>query len=358
MEQGTMGKRISALRKRAGLTQDALAKQLGLSAQAVSKWENDLSCPDITLLPQLAKILGVTTDRLLGVDEVPDAGEAVEASVEPIEDGEEPEGHGAVFSVESDGDQNFEVRIDPPGGLNLTGGIFVILTGVLMLLGRFLGGEPIGFWKSLLLAGMVVFGARDMIRKINFFNTLLFSGGVFFALSDLSLIHVELDWDVMMPVLVVLFGAFLLLESFKRYRRRRTGGSKVVKIGRKGAGAGSKAGTWSSADGWLDYSQAFGEGTCRVDAREFQGGKVDVSFGEYTIDFSGVESVAPGCRVEVNVAFGEATIRAPKHYRVELSPTVNFSEVEVEGSHDPMPRGVIGIDANVAFGHLEIEYLT
>ena len=56
--QGTLGKRIMALRKAKGWTQEQLAAQLGISAQAVSKWENDVSCPDISTLPALAALLG------------------------------------------------------------------------------------------------------------------------------------------------------------------------------------------------------------------------------------------------------------------------------------------------------------
>ena len=63
--QETIGARISAARKAKGFSQEKLAEMLGVSSQAVSKWENDLSCPDISLLPQLAKVLGVTTDELL-----------------------------------------------------------------------------------------------------------------------------------------------------------------------------------------------------------------------------------------------------------------------------------------------------
>lgn len=61
----TLGHRISSLRKEKSLTQEELSELLGVSAQAVSKWENDAACPDIMLLPKLAKILGVTTDLLL-----------------------------------------------------------------------------------------------------------------------------------------------------------------------------------------------------------------------------------------------------------------------------------------------------
>ncbi len=72
MEQ-TLGKRIMQHRKDMGLTQDQLAEKLGVTAQAVSKWENDLSCPDINMLPRLAEVFGTTTDALLGHEKVYEA---------------------------------------------------------------------------------------------------------------------------------------------------------------------------------------------------------------------------------------------------------------------------------------------
>ena len=61
----TIGSRIAGARKAKGMTQEELANILSVSSQAVSKWENDASCPDISLLPRLAKELGLTTDELL-----------------------------------------------------------------------------------------------------------------------------------------------------------------------------------------------------------------------------------------------------------------------------------------------------
>lgn len=61
----TLGTRIGDYRKRKGIKQDQLAEYMGVSTQAVSKWENDLSCPDITLLPQLANFFNLTIDELL-----------------------------------------------------------------------------------------------------------------------------------------------------------------------------------------------------------------------------------------------------------------------------------------------------
>lgn len=61
----TIGNRISKHRREKGMTQEELAEKLGVSSQAVSKWENDQSCPDISLLPTLCRIFGISTDELL-----------------------------------------------------------------------------------------------------------------------------------------------------------------------------------------------------------------------------------------------------------------------------------------------------
>ena len=61
----TLGTRIAEQRRKMNLTQDQLAERMGVSSQAVSKWENDLSCPDISLLPSLADLFGISIDELL-----------------------------------------------------------------------------------------------------------------------------------------------------------------------------------------------------------------------------------------------------------------------------------------------------
>ena len=63
-----LGERIREARTRLGLTQNDIAGSLQVTAQAVSKWERGENAPDITLLPSLARLLNVTTDRLLGTN--------------------------------------------------------------------------------------------------------------------------------------------------------------------------------------------------------------------------------------------------------------------------------------------------
>ncbi len=62
----TMGSIIARLRREKGMTQEQLANAVGISYQAVSKWENELSSPDISALPLLADIFGVSVDALFG----------------------------------------------------------------------------------------------------------------------------------------------------------------------------------------------------------------------------------------------------------------------------------------------------
>lgn len=64
----TIGERIAELRREAGMTQEALGEVIGVSAQTVSKWENGNTAPDISLLPVLAEVFGVTIDSLFSME--------------------------------------------------------------------------------------------------------------------------------------------------------------------------------------------------------------------------------------------------------------------------------------------------
>ena len=65
-----IGENIRALRQRKGLTQEQVAQQLGVTYQAVSKWEKGTTAPDIALLPEIALLFGVTIDALFNQDAI------------------------------------------------------------------------------------------------------------------------------------------------------------------------------------------------------------------------------------------------------------------------------------------------
>ena len=108
----TLGRRIARLRLECGMTQERLAMKMGVTAQAVSKWENDLSAPDISLLPELARTLGVTVDELL---EGRKSQEIVPAEPEPQP---EPEPEPETTPSHSDGSRpkKLHIHVDSSDG--------------------------------------------------------------------------------------------------------------------------------------------------------------------------------------------------------------------------------------------------
>lgn len=66
MEQIYLGERLASYRKNLGLSQEGLAQLVGVTNQAVSKWESDQCCPDIMLLPALADVFEISIDELFG----------------------------------------------------------------------------------------------------------------------------------------------------------------------------------------------------------------------------------------------------------------------------------------------------
>ena len=65
MKKQTLGMIIASQRKEKGLTQLELAEQVGVTDKAVSKWERDLSCPDVGTIPKLAEIFDISIDELM-----------------------------------------------------------------------------------------------------------------------------------------------------------------------------------------------------------------------------------------------------------------------------------------------------
>lgn len=87
MEQKTIGKFITALRKANGMTQKDLAEKLNVSDKTISRWERDDGAPDLSLIPVIAEIFGVTCDELLRGERKP-AAERSDHPAEPTAKGE------------------------------------------------------------------------------------------------------------------------------------------------------------------------------------------------------------------------------------------------------------------------------
>lgn len=105
----TLGQRIAHYRKLRGITQEELGEKCGVSSQAVSKWENDISAPDITLIGTLSEIFGISADELLGLKR------EVATAVKPETIDEER----LLLRVNIDSNDGDKVRINVPYKLGL-----------------------------------------------------------------------------------------------------------------------------------------------------------------------------------------------------------------------------------------------
>ena len=93
-----LGQIIRERRKNCGLTQEQVAQALGVSAPAVNKWERDVSFPDITLLPPLARLLGTDLNTLLSFRETLTDGE-ITSFVNGLDETVQRQGYGAAFQA-------------------------------------------------------------------------------------------------------------------------------------------------------------------------------------------------------------------------------------------------------------------
>lgn len=338
MNENTIGKRIQALRKERGLTQKQLADAVGVTPQAVSKWETDESCPDITALPLLAGALGVSVDTLLG------GASAVKTGV--VRDAASGEGGKKEKAYKWDWNAG-----KVPG---IIFGIFILLAGVLLILMKTNPGwfGDIGFWSLIWPSAIICVGLSGCFsRDISGFSLGITAVGVIFLLRNIGVIKGEGLWTIILAVVLVFVGLSVILHQFFRKRRKNFGGT-VITEGKNGKFKSD----YSDADGFISYSASFGDDRIVTQADRISGGKMNVSFGDFTLDLRNVSEFADNAALEVNVSFGDAQILLPKCVRAELATAGAFSGKGVEGTPDPDARYVLRVKAAVSFGNLSIEY--
>lgn len=337
MEQ-SLGKRIVANRKRLGLTQDQLAEQLGVTAQAVSKWENDQSCPDIAMLPKLAEIFGITTDALLGRE-----------NPKPVYEAE------IINEDEDDGDTHhgsWEFKWNQGRREGLTFAILVLLVGVLTLLSKILVWD-VSFWSILWPSVLLVYGLRGVFSKFSFFSLGCTLFGGYYLISNLNIWEFSIRGELVFPIIIVLFGLSLLVDALRKPKKPKFHIShNGVKVG-----SGKTKSFFETDHDSFECSLSFGENTHRVELPVLNEGEISCSFGELTIDLSGCNRVSDDCEIEANCSFGELKLLVPKHFFVKLDRSAAFGSVDVLGQPNGQPEGTILLDANVSFGHLEIVYI-
>lgn len=335
----TLGKRITTHRKRLGMTQDKLAEQLSVTAQAVSKWENDQSCPDISILPKLAEIFGISIDALLGVTTQT---RAVESEVvEPIT--EEDEREGVHFQQ-----GNWEFHLDGGRRGSLALALWILMVGGLLLAGNILEWN-LELWDTLWPSGLLVFGVFGVLSKFSIFNLSCIIFGTYFLLNKLQIIPVPFGKELLLPVFLLLFGLSLLIDALRKPNKQHfTFQRNDRKI---------KHSRCEIEEGVLDCNLAFSEISTVLDTPRLRYGNVSVSFGELELDLSGCEEIAADCVLDADCSFGELTLKVPRRFRVEADTSTSFGNFEVKGAPDSAPETIMKLNASVNFGEVCLVYI-
>lgn len=336
MEQ-TLGKRIAANRKRLGLTQDQLAERLGVTAQAVSKWENDQSCPDITTLPRLADIFGISADELLGMEQDP------------------PVHHAEVVEEEPNGsDRGWEFRWDSGRRHALGTAAFVLLVGGLMLASQLLSWDA-GFWSIVWPSALLMMGLTHLFPRFSFFalGCTLFGG--YALLDNLGFMNIPASRELIFPVVLILFGLSLLMDALRTPKKPRF---TVTRNGKRIPHGKDKFNASSTVEGdHFNCSASFG-GDCQlIRLPLLRRGDADCSFGELTVDLSGCEAVSDDCIVNADCSFGSLKLLIPRRFRAEVTRDTAFASVDVSGHADPNAVSVIRVRADANFGQIQICYI-
>lgn len=326
----TLGKRIAAHRRRLGLTQDRLAELLGVTAQAVSKWENDQSCPDISLLPKLSEVFGCTTDSLLGIEKAPTCeGELVPTSPEP----ENPKG----------------VCVDtkPVGSSRKTAvliALWVLLTGGLLFL------PQADFWGVCWRAGLLIFGLGGLLPHFSLFRLTCALFGGFLLMNHLfiypEIFNRGLEW--MLPVFLLLFGLHLLVEALRKPGK--------IPIGHMLPGI-TRENRCDMAGEAFDCATTFGENNYRITLPRLSRGTAAVSFGSMTVDLGGCEEIGDGCTIDLRCSFGELTLLVPRSIRAVPDAGTVFGNVEVIGAPASDTQNTIAVRCGVRFGQITLRYV-
>ncbi len=337
----TLGKRIAQNRKKLCLTQDQLAEKLGVTAQAVSKWENDQSCPDITMLPRLAEIFGISTDALLGIEH--------KATVQThvVDDDENDETENEDVHIQRGG---WEFKWDAGSRSALTFAALVLLVGVLFLVSKILQWD-VSFWSILWPSSLLVYGLKGVFHRFSFFSLGCTLFGGYSLVDSLGIWELQLSNDLIFPIIVVLFGLSLLVDALRKPKKPQ------FRVVHKGNNAKKTKSTFTTDTHSFECSLSFGENTHRIELPLLQRGDISCSFGELTIDLSGCEDVFSNCRIDANCSFGELILRVPKRFRIEPDSSTAFASMDIHGQPDPDPIGVIHLDASVSFGEILVVYI-
>ena len=321
----SIGKRIMSLRKAAGMTQEQLAEKLGVTPQAVSKWENEVSCPDISLLPTLAGIFGVSTDSLLG---------RAELDTEAVR---------AAYAKEQS-----EQKREKSGGIWF--GVMIALAGLAFLCAEFIE-VPFKPWAVIWSAVILALGVLWIIRRFSFFALSVSLLGLYYLMQSLGVVMpFALTWSIAVPAFLILLGLTILWDHLFPHKHDDWKDYPGSDWAKKHAVT-----SFNDDSGRVDMRVSYAESNYAANSDVFRGGNINVSFGHGILDLSAMKKAEDGAVLNVDVSFGSAEIYLPACLRADVQMSRSVGDVEVHGVCDSDAKP-IRLNGSVSMGSAEIYY--
>ena len=335
----TLGKRIAFHRKRLGLTQDRLAELLGVTAQAVSTWENDQSCPDIAMLPKLSEVFDISTDALLGIQrkEV--------SSTETVPENAAPHQEPVTDTPKH---SKWKALTSPGAAF----AFWLFLTGLVAVIQAF-QLVRCDLADVAIACGIFSFGLFGFFRSFSVLRLgCAVAGGIFVLNLITETGLADIDWYIPLAAGIALLGLDLLIGTIRNSKHENPNErypGHMTNISSK---------NYCSYDGErFECATCFGSGDRLIQLPRLSGGKGELSFGELIIDLSGCAEIADGCSVGLDCSFGSLEILVPRKYRVEAATSSAFGAVDVKGAPDPSADITIYLNCKVSFGEITIRHI-
>lgn len=326
----TLGKQISFYRKRQKMTQEQLAELLGVTAQAVSKWENDQSCPDITTVPKLASIFSITTDELFGIAQPPVREVIPEKAIPDDQDTHE--------------DFRFSSRKSAIGTA-----VWVLLAGALALIANLLHWDT-DLWSILWPSALLVYGLFTVLPRFSFLSCCSLLLGGFFLVSNLNLLEGLPDRSILLPAFLLLFGLSLLVDALRKPKKNHFSFSINRDNISEESGVDEEKRSFYCKNQFSEYDYT-------VPLEQTAAGNAQVRFGHTTLDLTQTE-LTEGCTLNLSCAFGELEVLLPEKYAAVMEKQGAVSSVTTEGQPSAAPDRTVRIHADAHFGEIIVRYVS
>ena len=222
--------------------------------------------------------------------------------------------------------------------------------GIQLILSKLLRYD-VTFWNVLWPSALLIFGVFGILPKFSFVSLGCALFGAYFLLNCWQLLPFTLGGELVFPAILVVFGLSLLVDAFKKPRKPR------VSVKHSGLPHRRHKDDYRLDAEGFEFDACFGESTKLVSLPVLRYGDISASFGDYTVDLSGVGAVANGCVIDATCSFGELTILVPSRFEVKMDTSSAFGDINLNGQPGPETDGTILVDASANFGEISIRYI-